>query len=135
MTKLYWLLIITLIYSVPLFAEDKQASTYQPATNIIGSYEGNVFNGDDMDPILTIFFLNNSGELVGKYAIKEDNGLEEGELSNFRMESNYTVVVDWKDNYGTGVLRMLFASNYKIFYGFWGELDTETSLPWNGIQQ
>ena len=136
MKKLIWLLLFSLIYSASSIAEsDKGQSNQGTYPPIIGTYNGNVFNGNDMDPVLTTFFLNDSGQIIGKYAIGEETGLELGKLSNLRTEGNYTIVVDWKDKYGSGVLRMLFSSDYWMFYGLWGKSKTNTSLPWNGVKE
>jgi hypothetical protein len=108
----------------------------QPSLSVLsGTYEGRVFNGDNMDPVLTTFFIDESGQVLGKYAMGEETGLEVGVLTNLRMEGDYTFVFDWKDRYGTGILRILFSSDYKVFYGLWGKTQSDTLLPWNGIKR
>lgn len=127
------LLVIMCIF-VPLVAiAENKSQIILPA--IAGTYEGIVLNGNDMDPVLTTFFLNESDQIVGKYAMGEEAGLEVGELSNLRMDGSYTVLFDWKDKYGRGVLRILFSSNYKMFYGLWGKTESETFFPWNGAKK
>lgn len=126
-------LIISSIF-IPLFSEaNSKEKLIIPALS--GTYEGRVFNGDNMDPVLTTLFINQLGQVIGKYAMGEETGLEIGELSNLKMEGDYTFVFDWKDKYGTGTLRLLFSSDYKTFYGFWGKTKSETVLPWNGIKK
>ena len=102
---------------------------------ILGAYQGKVFNGDDMDPIITSFYQDDSGKLVGRYAMGEENGLELGELSNIRIEKHDLVLADWRDKYGTGMVRMLFSADYQSFNGFWGEVEAESILPWNGTKE
>lgn len=133
MMRLMWLLIVCFTFPSFAIAEDKSAEERADYPSIAGTYVGSVFNGDDMDPVLTTFFLDGSGQIAGKYAIGEEAALEVGELSNFRTEGNYTFVADWKDRYGTGVLRVLFSSNYRVFYGLWGASESDTSMPWNGV--
>lgn len=135
MKKLMWLLLACFVFPPLAIAENKMETEQIKLLPIVGTYDGRVSNGDDMDPVLTTFFLNESGQIVGKYAMGEEAGLEVGELSNFRIDGDYTFVVDWKDKYGTGVLRMLFSSNYGLFYGLWGKSQLETSLPWNGVKK
>lgn len=102
---------------------------------ILGAYQGKVFNGDDMDPVITSFYQDESGKLVGQYAMGEENGLEIGELFNIRIEKHDLVLADWRDKYGAGVVRLLFSADYQSFNGFWGEVEAETLLPWNGSKE
>lgn len=135
MKRLMWLMFFCLIYSTTLLAGGNEGqNNHRELPPITGTYIGNVLNGDDMDPVLTTFYLNDSGNIVGKYAMGEEAGLELGSLSDFRTEGSYTIVVNWKDKYGSGVLRMLFSSDYSLFYGLWGASESDTSLPWNGLK-
>lgn len=111
----------------------RQAGT--DISQIVGTYTGVVFNGDNVDQVMTTLIFNESGELVAEYAMGEEAGLALGKLSNFRREGEYTFVANWSDKYGSGVLRMLFSSNFKLFYGLWGKTSKDTTLPWNGIKK
>ena len=122
---------------LPTIATADDDINNQPGTDIsqiAGTYTGVVFNGDNVDQVMTTLLFNESGELVAEYAMGEEAGLAMGKLSNFRREGEYTFVADWSDKYGTGVLRMLFSSNFKLFYGLWGKTSNDTILPWNGIK-
>jgi len=133
MKKVIWLLIIGLIYSVPTFAESElQQNQLISPPLITGTFSGNFFDGADSAPVVTIFLLNE--HYVGAYAFEGESGLEIGKLTNLRTDGSFTVLVDWEDNTGSGVLRMLFSSDYSTFYGFWGESQEETTLLWNGVK-
>ncbi len=136
MKKIIGLLIISLIYSVPSFAEsDVQKNQHISPPSISGTYSGTYIFDKVSAPIITTFILNGSEQIVGEYAFEGESGLEIGKLSNLRTDGSFTFLVDWKDKSGTGVLRMLFSSDYSMFYGFWGSSQEETSLLWNGVKR
>ena len=99
-----------------------------------GTYQGGVFNGDDLTSVLTIFSSAEDGTASGTYAMTEDDGLEIGSLSNFKWEGDHVLVCTWKDKYGTGILRLLFSADRSIFKGFWGADSKTTSQPWDGVK-
>lgn len=135
MKKLFLLFALSIFFSASLFAKEAPLALKKYNFSAIsGNYNGKVFNGTDMDLVLTSFFKNESGVIVGKYTMFEDNRKELGVLSNLRSEGDYTIVADWKDKYGSGILRMLFSSDYKVFHGFWGR-NNKTSLPWHGVKE
>ena len=72
------------------------------------------------------------GELKGTYKITEEDGVEQGCLSDFKWEDDYVLVCTWKDKYGSGTLRMLFSVDLSAFRGFWGEDAKSTLLRWDG---
>ncbi len=101
---------------------------------VVGIYEGKVFNTDSQMPVVTTLHVE-KGVLSGEYVITEPDGITRGELFNFRQESMFTYVCEWKDRYGVGVLRILFAANFSEFYGFWGYNLENTVLVFNGVRQ
>jgi len=98
-------------------------------------YQGKVFNGGDLDPVITVFKTSPTGELTGAYIINEGENIEKGTLSNFEWKSDYTLVCTWKDKYGDGILRILFAADFSRFEGFWGESSKTATLSWSGLRQ
>ena len=97
-----------------------------------GEYFGQVYNGDNMDPVVTRFEIGTAGQLQGSYLLQDEDGPDTGELLNPRPDGAYTLLLDWKDRHGTGVVRLLFSADYSRFQGFWGMQENDTSLPWNG---
>ena len=98
------------------------------------TFQGEVFNGNDMDPVLTVFEQYDGGEAYGTYQMGEEDGLAYGTLSGFEWESEYLLKCIWEDKYGSGSLRILFSAQYKSFRGFWGMSDDETYYPWDGME-
>lgn len=102
--------------------------------NVEGIYEGSLFSGADMDPVITSFQFEN-GQLSGKYAMGEEEGLALGSLADIQVESPYSLSMTWTDKYGEGTLRILFSEDYQAFNGFWGYSETPVRLPWSGIKR
>ena len=100
---------------------------------IEGKYEGEVYNGAGLEPVVTQFFVK-KGQLQGVYEIKEMDEFARGTLKNIKRESEFVYVMEWQDKYGKGKVRVLFSENYDSFTGFWGDSQTPVSLPWNGYK-
>ncbi len=99
-----------------------------------GGYEGQVYNGDGLDPVLTVFFRDGQGNWRGTYAVGEEAGFEAGALDDCAWEVEYLLRCQWSDKYGKGVARLLFSADYRSFRGFWGNAADETTLPWDGVR-
>lgn len=110
-------------------------SDQAPPPPILATYEGQVFNGDDMDSILTTFSIEDGKQLSGTYVVEEETGMETGKLSDCKLEGAYTVTCTWQDKYGTGFARILFSADYRSFSGYWGQSSETTFLPWNGVRK
>jgi hypothetical protein len=117
------------------FCGATQAQEHSAKPVIRGAFQGQVFNGDDMDPVITNFKQNANGDTSGTYVMGEKDGLETGTLSDFQWEGPYTLRCQWKDKYGTGTLRILFSAEYRMFRGFWGKSEDTAFLPWDGVKQ
>lgn len=112
-------------------AENPSVAASQPA---IATYEGQVFNGDDMDPLLTTFTVDGK-TITGTYVIEEESGFETGNLNSCKFEGEYTVMCLWTDKYGSGFARILFSADYRAFNGFWGQTPENTVFPWSGVRK
>jgi hypothetical protein len=99
---------------------------------IAGTYTGEVFNGNDMDAVTTTFSFDNSGRLVGKYEVDEENGKYRGRLSNFMFEGPRTISMEWTDKFGEGFATMEFTQGFRSFTGAWTTKAGTDSLPWSG---
>ncbi|MDB4055474.1 hypothetical protein N9496_05735 [Akkermansiaceae bacterium] len=118
------------IFNSVIFGQTESA-----LTALKGTYQGQVFNGDDLDPVLTTFRLSEGQKLSGIYAMGEEDGIATGTLSEFKWESDYVLVCTWQDKYGRGTLRILFSADLSMFRGFWGTSSKATLLPWDGVKQ
>jgi len=121
-----------LVFSILFCSLD--ADQVKEEAKILGSYSGEVFNGADLDPVITSFSYNEDGDLVGNYIVEEEDGELKGTLTNADWESLFTLTFKWTDKYGTGKLRVLFSGGYKIFSGFWGAKGEVADVPWNGVK-
>ena len=101
---------------------------------LAGRYEGQVMNGDDLDPVLTVFERTASGKWVGTYAIEQEDGIEAGSLDNCEWETVRLLLCRWRDSAGAGAVRLLFSSDYNAFRGFWGETPDTTLMLWDGVK-
>ena len=103
-----------------------------PLTLLPGTYTGEVYNGSDMDPVVTRFELQPSGRLTGSYRVDEENGAYEGTLSNILFEDARTVSMEWTDKFGEGFAVMEFSHDFSTFVGEWINKDGDNPLPWRG---
>lgn len=105
---------------------------------IVGTYLGEAFGSGGIQHTLTSFYINNNGNIEGKYFInyKEHNNKEieycEGELFDFTPLGEYVAWTTWRDNFGKGNLRLVFRFNGKEFAGYWGNTHGNFSFPWYG---
>lgn len=128
--KFYFTVLIIFLNALTLWG-----TTINQNDPIIGSYKGIVFNNGNMDKVITTFFLNKNGCVTGTYIIDEEEGKTTGELTDIENNGNDIYMLHWKDKYGTGALKILFSSDYKIFLGFWGNDKNNTSFLWNGMKE
>jgi hypothetical protein len=103
-----------------------------PYAALAGTYHGEVYNGADLDPVVTVFTLEPSGRLSGEYTVSEENGTYSGRLSNVVFEDLHTITVEWTDQFGEGFAVMEFSEDFKSFAGEWSSKDSASGLPWNG---
>jgi hypothetical protein len=125
------ILLFVCFTTLGIAAEEPSKAASQPA---IATYEGQVYNGDNMDPLLTTFTVDGKN-LSGTYVVDEESGPETGSLSNCKFESEFSVLCTWTDKYGSGFARMLFSADYRAFNGFWGQTSDATVFPWNGVRK
>jgi hypothetical protein len=122
---------ITLISILCLAAAGTFAAD-NPYAQLAGVYNGEVYNGADLDPVVTTFRLERSGRLVGEYRVEEENGAYSGSLSNIVFEDANTITMEWTDQFGEGFAVMEFADDFASFAGEWSSKESPNALPWNG---
>jgi hypothetical protein len=104
-------------------------------SQLVGTYEGEVFNGGDLDPVTTTFRVASGGRLTGEYVAEDEIETVRGTLSNARFDDEGGLVLEWTDRYGEGYARLVFSPDFRRFDGFWTSLDSEEELPWSGIRR
>jgi hypothetical protein len=124
------LLLFTVLCGPVLAAEDE----YLPGL-FAGTFHGEVYNGDDLDAVVTTIELGNAGRLTGTYEVNEENGAYSGRLSNFRFIDAHTVEMEWTDKFGEGYALMEFARDFNSFVGGWSTPDQPRLQHWDGRRQ
>ena len=104
-------------------------------SGFVGTYAGDVFNGDDLDPIITIFSVAAGNRLTGNYTVNAEQFDYEGVISNIVFEDARTITGEWTDRFGEGVFRLQFSQNFDSFTGYWSDYESDNQLPWSGTRQ
>ncbi len=125
------LILLISIYSTPIIALIQNEADL--SQDVVRVYDGKVLSGDSMMRVKTTFVLRNKKRYMGSYIIFENSELVLGELLNFRRLSKQSVLMEWKDKYGTGILQVHFSKDFKTFHGYWSNGKEKPSLPWTGI--
>lgn len=107
------------------------AEEYLPGM-FVGTFQGEVFNGNDLDVVVMTIELESSGRLKGEYEVDEEQGAYKGRLSNFRFIDAHTIEMEWTDKFGEGYALMEFARDFDSFVGGWNTPDDERLKSWNG---
>lgn len=123
--------ILTTVMLVPLIVYAAGISDY---SKIAGSYTGMVFNGGDLDPVVTTFFLLPNGTLRGNYIAEDEIELIEGTISNAVNIEGQTYSFEWTDKYGEGQAVMEFADDFSSFNGFWTNNTGSDEFQWSGTK-
>ena len=115
-----------------LAAEAAELPDYGPLT---GTYEGHVFNGGDLDPVVTTFEILPDGRLRGHYYIDEETGPVEGIVTNVYLLEGRAYSVEWTDKHGEGQAVLSFSADFSSFNGYWIDGLDGSSHPWTGVKQ
>jgi hypothetical protein len=105
---------------------------------LIGTYRGEVFDGEDHNPVTTAFSRDDAtGELRGGYTLRERDGTAvTGTLGKFNDIWPEMCVgqFTWSDQYGTGLLSMFVEPvDGSSFRGIWGDDGTaDPRMKWTG---
>jgi hypothetical protein len=99
---------------------------------VAGTFHGEVFNGTDLDPVVTRFSVDANGRISGSYTVDEENGAYSGMLSSIVFEDANTISMAWTDKFGEGYALLQFSSDYSSFTGEWTDVDGAGGLPWSG---
>lgn len=119
-----------MLFTLPLVAAEPDALRLLP-----GTFHGEVFNGTDLDPVVTSFSLDASGRLSGSYTVDEENGAYSGMLSSIVFEDERTLSMAWTDKFGEGYAVLQFSSDFSSFTGEWTDATGAGGLPWSGTRR
>lgn len=102
-----------------------RAETLACASDILGAWAGPVVDAGVIGRLASEFIERN-GDLVGQYHI-DTEGLEyDGTLERFHATGPCEGDFVWNDQFGIGVLHIVFSLDGRRFDGFWGR---NTPLP------
>ncbi len=101
--------------------------------HLIGSYPSQIISIYPTEAKAE-FFIDANGNQAGKYFIFEQNRVKlAGELNQFIVLDQHTVMASWRDQYGTGQLKMRFSPDFSSFEGKWlpDQFRFEDDTQWN----
>ena len=104
-------------------------------SKMTGRYVGEVFNGGDMDPVVTTFFVTADGRLRRNYIAEDEMEIIEGTVSNVFNIEGRTYSFEWTDKYGEGQAVLVFSEDFNSFKGFWTDNSGSDQLPWSGTKE
>jgi hypothetical protein len=97
-----------------------------------GTYKGSLLSANGDTPSTTTLAAA-GGLLTGQYSfVDTDGSTATGTLDACRVQARL-VTCRWRDNYGTGLLRMSFDADYCEFKGEWAtSIVAQAWAYWNG---
>lgn len=101
----------------------------------IGLYVGTVRNGTGVDPCSTVFKFDDDGKLIGTFDYADSNTAASttGVLIPLSYDNDErSMVCQWRDRHGTGLLILTFNSEFSGFTGQWNERHQPPQHSWNG---
>ncbi len=126
----------SLAVMLPLFAfglgtvEQESLTDSGDISRFDGSYLGAVESNGVMVPVLTR--LDSRGRSY--YYMNEGERLVKGSLIECRASSAARLWCDWQDEYGRGVLKLVFDQNMDSFSGEWTTPGDDNRYKWNGVK-
>ncbi len=104
-------------------------------SKMAGRYVGEVYNGNDMDPVLTSFIVLSDGRLRGNYTAEDEMEIVDGTISNAVLVEGRTYSFEWTDKYGEGKAVLVFSEDFSSFNGYWTNYTDSTQFEWTGTKQ
>ena len=126
MKKLFCLLLIV----VPL--SSLAAEALVDYSRMLGTYRGEVENGDGFYTVETTFTLLSGGRLRGEYQLVGVPDPLRGYMTGAFPEGRRQVSFEWQDRDGEGFALLNFSSDYSSFDGWWGDYNSNNMHVWKG---
>lgn len=111
------------------------AAGHTDFSKLAGKYVGEVYNGNDMDPVLTTFIVLPDGRLRGNYTAEDEMEIVDGTISNAVLVEGRTYSFEWTDKYGEGKAVLVFSEDFSSFNGYWTNYTDSTQFEWTGLRQ
>jgi hypothetical protein len=125
-------IVLSLLLLLPFAGRADEKADF---ARMVGKYVGEVYNGNDMDPVMTTFILLPDGRLKGNYVAQDEVEVVEGTISNAYNIEGRTYSFEWTDKYGEGQAVLIFSEDFSSFDGFWTEKSGSDELPWTGQKE
>jgi len=129
------LLCYLFFYSAFIISQAAMGAVPDSVAAIAGTYAGRAYNGNTLDPVITVFSFDSEGRFSGSYRIEDEQGSFEGRLSGLFQEGDRRFSMEWTDRDGEGFLYIEFTPDYSGFDGVWTNTNGYSELPWNGRRQ
>lgn len=117
-------------------SDDEDVPTNSVASRLAsyaGEFRGELLSTNEMVPALTQLRWRH-GALTGSYTFGRELD-ERGTLRDCSEPEPEVVHCEWRDEYGTGLLKLHFSSDTSYFEGEWSPEDEPAlSHPWTGMR-
>ena len=124
-----------ILTALTLLAITVSAAVPENIARIAGNYSGYAYNGQNLDPVITVMRFEPNGRFIGQYKVEDENGDFEGVISGLIQEEERSFSMEWTDHDGEGFVYMEFSSDYSSFTGYWTNPDGDEEFPWTGRRQ
>jgi hypothetical protein len=124
-----------ILISLLLFTLSVYAAGETDFSRMAGKYVGEVYNGNDMDPVVTTFVVLPDGRLRGNYTAEDEMEIVDGTISNAVLVEGRTYSFEWTDKYGEGKAVLVFTEDFSRFNGYWTNYTDSTQFEWTGAKQ
>ncbi|UXN63687.1 hypothetical protein N8E89_14250 [Phyllobacterium sp. A18/5-2] len=108
------------------------------AASPAGRFCGEVISSGDYQDVETMLNVDKDGRITGTYELDEPDGRVEGTVTEKEPGTGTSRTLVWTDKYGTGLLELDFADDYKDFKARWGGSNNgrfdAASHTWNGTR-
>ena len=111
------------------------AAAPEEISAISGTYAGRAYNGNNLDPVITVLAFDIQGRFSGTYKVDDETGVFDGRLSNLIPEGDRAFSLEWTDQFGEGFVYLEFNADYSAFNGYWSDINGQDQFPWNGRRQ
>lgn len=125
-------LVLPILLLIPLASHADEKADF---ARMAGKYVGQVYNGNDMDPVVTTFIVQPDGRLKGNYVAQDEVEVVEGTISNAYNIEGRTYSFEWTDKYGEGQAVLIFSEDFTSFDGYWTDKSGSDELPWDGQKE
>ena len=111
------------------------ASAIDPGV-LVGTYRGSLWSGGMDSHSITTLKIGTGRMLIGEYSFIEPTGrMTQGTLDACEMKMR-VLTCQWRDPYGTGLLKLEFDSSFCAFQGQWTTTVVSNDWAyWNGSKE